>query len=316
MALNFPSSPTNGDLHTDPTTGLIWEWVASPGYWKSYGTGTFQDNAFKIADNLDNSKNVVFQIAGLTSGNQRIISAADVDINLTPDITYSSYGLAVAAFNAANNASDTWVRVHANAAFSQANAAQTVAILAFGQANAAQTVAILAYGTANQASLTAIGAFGNSNTQTIRVTSAWSQANAAQTVAILAYGQANQALLVAQGAFGNANAQTIRVTSAWAQANAAQTVAILAYGTANQAQLTAVGAFEMANTPSGGSYFKGNNGDVGGATGLGDVFRIMSNTITSNIQVGTGTNALAAGPIIIAEGQTLTAQSGARIVIV
>lgn len=72
----------------------------------------------------------------------------------------------------------------------------------------------------------------------------------------------------------------------------------------------------VSSSSGGGAYYKGNNGDVGGATGLGDIFRVHSNTITSNIEVGTGTNALLAGPLIISDGQTVTAQTGSRIVIV
>jgi hypothetical protein len=82
----------------------------------------------------------------------------------------------------------------ANAAYSQANSANSIAISAYGQAN-------LAYAQANTANTTAVLAYGQAN-------AAFAQANAANSIAISAYGQANLAYSAA-----NTAANTVRVTA-------------------------------------------------------------------------------------------------------
>lgn len=74
----------------------------------------------------------------------------------------------------------------------------------------------------------------------------------------------------------------------------------------------------IASTASGtgGGYFDGNNGEVGSATGLGDIFRVHSDTLTANVTIYSGNNALAAGPITVAANRTLTIQANARVAIV
>lgn len=79
---------------------------------------------------------------------------------------------------------------------------------------------------------------------------------------------------------------------------------------------TVVAAFNKANTAGGGSYFQGNNGDVGSATGLGDIFRVHTNILTANVTIYSGNNALAAGPITVQNGKSLTIQNNARVVII
>ena len=56
----------------------------------------------------------------------------------------------------------------------------------------------------------------------------------------------------------------------------------------------------------GGSQFRGNNGTVGATGNLGDIFRVANNIITTNVSIGSGLNASAAGPLSIATGSTLT----------
>ena len=56
----------------------------------------------------------------------------------------------------------------------------------------------------------------------------------------------------------------------------------------------------------GGSQFRGNNGTVGAAGNLGDIFRVANNIITTNVSIDSGLNASAAGPLSIATGSTLT----------
>lgn len=71
-----------------------------------------------------------------------------------------------------------------------------------------------------------------------------------------------------------------------------------------------------ANTVSGG-YYVGNNGNKGNpSTGPGDIFRVHTNTLTSNIFIDSSNNALAAGPITIAANRTLQINANAVVVIV
>ena len=65
----------------------------------------------------------------------------------------------------------------------------------------------------------------------------------------------------------------------------------------------------------GGAYFSGNNGDTGDVSGLGDIFRVHSNTLSQNVTIYSGNNALAAGPITVDSGKSITIQTGARMVI-
>jgi hypothetical protein len=71
-----------------------------------------------------------------------------------------------------------------------------------------------------------------------------------------------------------------------------------------------------ATSSGGGGYFDGNNGEVGSSSGLGDIFRVHTNTLTSNVTIYSGNNALAAGPITVAENRSLTIQANARVSIV
>jgi len=61
-----------------------------------------------------------------------------------------------------------------------------------------------------------------------------------------------------------------------------------------------------ASVSLGGSQFKGNNGTIGNAGNLGDIFRVNSQTLTSNVQINTTENASAAGPITVDASTTLT----------
>lgn len=76
-------------------------------------------------------------------------------------------------------------------------------------------------------------------------------------------------------------------------------------------------AFDTANSASGGAaVYVGNNGFTGDLTnGYDDIFRINRNELTANVEIASNTNASAAGPLTIADGRTLTAQTDARIVI-
>ena len=66
----------------------------------------------------------------------------------------------------------------------------------------------------------------------------------------------------------------------------------------------------------GGGFFSGNNGDVGTAAGLGDIYRIHINMQEANVTIHSGNNALAAGPLTVNIGKSLIIESNARVSIV
>jgi hypothetical protein len=58
---------------------------------------------------------------------------------------------------------------------------------------------------------------------------------------------------------------------------------------------------------AGAGYFDGNNGAAGDTTnGKGDIFRVHSQTLTSNVTIGSTDNALAVGPLTIDSSTVLT----------
>lgn len=66
-----------------------------------------------------------------------------------------------------------------------------------------------------------------------------------------------------------------------------------------------------------GGYYAGNNGDIGQQAALGDIFRLHSNTLTQNVTVFGGNNAICVGPLnVLGTNTTLSIQTGARVVIV
>jgi hypothetical protein len=58
---------------------------------------------------------------------------------------------------------------------------------------------------------------------------------------------------------------------------------------------------------AGAGYFDGNNGAAGDTTnGKGDIFRVHSQTLSSNVTIGSTDNALAVGPLTLGSNVTLT----------
>lgn len=98
-------------------------------------------------------------------------------------------------------------------------------------------------------------------------------------------------------------------SAAFDKANLSNIIADLSFNTANA-------AFDKANTGGGSAFYSGNNGDVGDATGLGDIFRVHTKTVSQNVTIYSGNNALCVGPIVIAPGKTLVVQSDARVSVV
>ena len=66
----------------------------------------------------------------------------------------------------------------------------------------------------------------------------------------------------------------------------------------------------------GGSYFQGENGAVGATAGKGDIFRVHEKELNTNVTIAATDNALASGPLTVANGVTLTIANGGRLAIV
>ena len=81
----------------------------------------------------------------------------------------------------------------ANAAFTQANTANTTSVAAFGRANTANTTAVAAFFQANTANTTSVAAFAQANTANTTSVAAFGRANIANTTAVAAFAQANTA---------------------------------------------------------------------------------------------------------------------------
>jgi hypothetical protein len=78
-----------------------------------------------------------------------------------------------------------------------------------------------------------------------------------------------------------------------------------------------VGAWLVsANNYATGGYYSGNYG-VKSPDNYGDIFRIHANTLSQNVTILSGNNAIAVGPItMVGDSTTLTIQPGARVVII
>lgn len=71
MALNFPNSPTVGQIYTDVTSGFSYEWDGT--VWKSYTPASASN--IKVLDDISGSFNGSTQTFAITSGGVSIISA-------------------------------------------------------------------------------------------------------------------------------------------------------------------------------------------------------------------------------------------------
>jgi len=72
-------------------------------------------------------------------------------------------------------------------------------------------------------------------------------------------------------------------------------------------------AMFASGTSLGGGTYKGENGEVN--TGGGDIFRVHQQQLDTDTTIDADENALAAGPLTIATGTTLTVTSGGNLVI-
>ena len=202
------------------------------------------------------------------------IAAAFAAANVADSKAISAGNYANAAFAAANNATDSYVRAHANAAFDAGNTSTTLQSAINLTQNNSITVAL---NTANAAFVAAnAGGAGTDTYARNTSNSAFFHANAAFTAANNAAGgvdtyarnTANAAFLTANNAAGGVDAYArntgnsafIHANSAYAAANAATVSDVSQNYSITAAFNTANAAFTAANTSSGsaGAYNQAN----------------------------------------------------------
>ncbi len=72
-------------------------------------------------------------------------------------------------------------------------------------------------------------------------------------------------------------------------------------------------ALVTSSTGGGGGTFKGENGEIN--AGGGDIFRVHQQQLDTDTTIDADENALAAGPLTVATGVTLTVTTGGNLVI-
>lgn len=73
--------------------------------------------------------------------------------------------------------------------------------------------------------------------------------------------------------------------------------------------------YAWTTSSSGAGYFQGENGNTGDTlNGKGDIFRTHESTLNTNVTIASGDNSLAAGPLTVASGVTLTVSGNLSIV--
>jgi hypothetical protein len=230
--LGFAGNYNDGSYHH---AGMFRD--ATDGTWKFFYNYDPEPDASPYID----TSHASFRIANITAN--LITDVATIRGYDPINHTNTAYTHANAAFNAANNSTDTWVRNAANAASSYANSAYAVA-------NTGNTTATSASSYANSAYLQANTATTNAATADQRAVTSGVYANAA-------YGVANSASSYANGAFTQANSAFNNGTSASSYANGA-------FSAANAASSYANSAFAKANTGGGSGLF---NSAINVATG-------------------------------------------------
>ena len=240
------------------------------------------------------------------------LSSGSIDLvarntaNTAYDAANGATVLAQAAFDKANNATDTWVRDAANSASSYANSAfvkantnsntintvSSVATSAYNQANTATTNSATADQKAVSAGVYANSAYVQANTASTTATSAGSyangaftKANTATTNAATADQKAVTSGVYANAAFGVANTATTTATSAGSYANSAFTKANTAANNAATADQRAVTSGVYANS----AYVQANTATTNAATA--DQKAVTSGLYANNAYIQANTNA-------------------------
>jgi hypothetical protein len=221
---------------------------------------SYANSAFLRANTPSDTANTagVYANAAYNQANTATTNAAQADQRSVTSGSYANSGYALAntantlaqsAYDAANNAVDTWVRDAANSASSYANSG-------FGKANTANILAQSAYDAANNA------------------TDTWvrNAANSASSYANSGYDTANSAGVYANAAFAAANTGGGAGTDDYAR------------DTANSAGVYANAAFAAANTggASSNSFYVNIVHDSFVASGSEDTFTLSTEPIDEN----------------------------------
>jgi len=80
-------------------------------------------------------------------------------------------------------------------------------------------------------------------------------------------------------------------------------------------EVTIFTATDLSTSGAGGRY-KGERGTVGAAGNAGDIFRVHEKQLDTDTTIDATENALAAGPLTVASGKTLTITTGGNLSIV
>lgn len=268
--------------------------------------------------------------ASYNATNLAVVTAANIAINVISGntVVYNTiYDNAnTITYNIMSTLTNTtFVNLYSasNASFDRANAALATSNSAFDTANAANAF-VISY--SNNTTNTIVSFFDSMNVES----------NITRTIANAAFDTANtfvanSANIIAEVLASNTIIQNVvntttntLVTAYLANTSIAYigTIANAAFDKANTGDVTGIEAYDTANAAfdrantAGGGYFVGNNGYTGNANNKADLFRINSNTMTSNIIFSAGENATATGPIYMAANTKMTIQTGARVVII
>jgi hypothetical protein len=91
---------------------------------------------------------------------------------------------------------------------------------------------------------------------------------------------------------------------------------VLTSGAATSDVLDVILYTANTDTVSNGGRYKGERGTVGASAAAGDIFRVHEQQLDTNVTIDATENALAAGPLTVASGVTLTVTSGGNLSIV
>ena len=237
--LGFAGNYNDGSYHH---AGMFRD--ATDGIWKFFYNYDPEPDASPYID----TAHATFRIANLTAN--LITDVATIRGYDPINHTNTAYTHANAAFTAANNSVDTWVRAAANSASSYANGAflaanASVNFIALGTANSAGVYANAAYGVANSASSYANGAFTQANSAFNNGTSASSYANGAFSAANAASSYANSAYAKANTGGGGSGLfnSAINVATGYAiTSSLANAVVFSANATIHSIYVTNIGA--------------------------------------------------------------------------
>lgn len=153
MALNFPNSPTNGQVYLDVSTGNRWAWDSANTCWKSTSVFT---QAITVAASAPGEP-VVGQLWWNQEYGRLLVYYNDGTSSQWVDASPSDY-TSTQAFNQSNNS-----YAMANASFNMANGSYTTANAASANASAAISGVVPAYNTANAAFAKANNALANTS---------------------------------------------------------------------------------------------------------------------------------------------------------